>query len=239
MWPGRPPARARTSRAAASTRSHGREEHGRVEVSLDGTRPDAPPALVERDAPVEADHVAARPRPSPAAGSRCRCRSGSRSHPRRAGRRGPVPTTARRTPRSPPARGRRPTSRTTAPRPRRRVPARRRRRRTSSASFSSSAVPHLRLAVHQRLRHGEVARRPPFDEVPRDRERAAAEADDGLVVPQLAPHDPDRLEDRRDASSGSGTRRRSTRRATGPARARRARRPRRARRRRPWRRPGS
>ena len=41
-------------------RSHGPEQHGRVEVSLDGAVIAGElPALVERDAPVEADHVAA------------------------------------------------------------------------------------------------------------------------------------------------------------------------------------
>ena len=60
-WPGRPPARSSTSRVAAATRSHGPEEHRRVEVALHAAvLADERPADVERHAPVEPDHVAAR-----------------------------------------------------------------------------------------------------------------------------------------------------------------------------------
>ena len=65
MWPGRPPARSSTSRAARLDPLPRPEQHGRVEVPLHAAVvPDLLPARVERDAPVEADHVAARARPS-------------------------------------------------------------------------------------------------------------------------------------------------------------------------------
>ncbi len=63
MWPARPPARASTSSAAASMRSHGPSSSGGIEVSLDAVLlADDVPAAVQRDAPVEADHVTARAR---------------------------------------------------------------------------------------------------------------------------------------------------------------------------------
>ena len=61
MWPGRPPARASTSSAPASTPVERAEQQRRIEVALDGAiDADALPGLVERRAPVGADHVAAR-----------------------------------------------------------------------------------------------------------------------------------------------------------------------------------
>ena len=59
-------------------------------------------------------------------------------------------------------------------------------------------APHVRLAVHQRLHDRKLTRRLPLDEIPGDGERATAEADDGLLGRQLAAHDPDRLEQRRE-----------------------------------------
>ena len=56
-------------------------------------------------------------------------------------------------------------------------------------------MPDGRLAVHQGLRDREVARGLPLDEVAGDRERAAAEADDGLLRLQLAADGADRVED--------------------------------------------
>ena len=55
-------------------------------------------------------------------------------------------------------------------------------------------MPDLGRAVHAGLRLQEVARRPSLDEVARDRERAAGEADDGLLVVQLLADEADRLE---------------------------------------------
>ena len=58
-------------------------------------------------------------------------------------------------------------------------------------------MPHRRLAVHQRLHGHELTARAALHQIAGDGERAAAEADHGLVRPQLPPHDPYRLEDRR------------------------------------------
>ena len=58
-------------------------------------------------------------------------------------------------------------------------------------------VPGLRVGVHHPLDVQELAARLPLDQVPGDGERAAAEADHGLVGTQLAPHDRDGLEDER------------------------------------------
>ena len=109
MWPGRPPARSSTSRAAASTRSHGPSSTAGIEVALHAAvLADELPAVVERRC---ASRARSRRRPrasSRAAASTRRCRSGSSARRRR---RGCAPTRARRTPRSRPARARRPTSR--------------------------------------------------------------------------------------------------------------------------------
>ena len=67
-----------------------------------------------------------------------------------------------------------------------------------SASLSSSARQTVGLGVHQRLRDRELARRLALDEVARDGERPAEEADDRLLGRELAAHDADRLEDRRE-----------------------------------------
>ena len=131
-------ARASTSRARASTRSHGPSSD--AGSRLPWTPRSSPTTLqpvVERDAPVEPDHVAACARERVRAASR-RARA-EVDRRRRRPRRGCAPSTARRTPRSRPARARRPTSRraasTSAPAP----PARRRSARTCSASRSMSA----------------------------------------------------------------------------------------------------
>ena len=57
-------------------------------------------------------------------------------------------------------------------------------------------MPGVGLPVHQRLRAREVARRLALDEIPRDRERRAAEADERLLGVELAAHDANRLENR-------------------------------------------
>ena len=63
MWPGRPPARASTSSAAASIALPRPEQQRGIEVALHAAVvADERPAVVERDAPVEADDVAARAR---------------------------------------------------------------------------------------------------------------------------------------------------------------------------------
>ena len=136
------------------------------------------------------------------AASTCRCRSGSSA---RRPRRGSAPTTARRTPRSRRARARRPTSRTAAPRRRRRAPApRRTSAKQSRRASSSSACQTSGSRVHQRLDRRELARRLAFDEVAGDRERPAAEADDGLLGRELGAHDANRLEQRRERLVGLG-----------------------------------
>ena len=58
-------------------------------------------------------------------------------------------------------------------------------------------VPGLRLGVHHPLHVQEVAAGLALDQVAGDGERAAAEADHGLVGAQLAPDDRDRFEDER------------------------------------------
>ena len=60
MWPGRPPARARTSSVPASARSIRPEQQRRIQIALNGAiEADALPCLVERRPPVGADDVAA------------------------------------------------------------------------------------------------------------------------------------------------------------------------------------
>ena len=60
MWPGRPPARRSTSRAARLDALPRAEQRGGVEIPLHAAvAATSCPALVERDPPVEADHVAA------------------------------------------------------------------------------------------------------------------------------------------------------------------------------------
>ena len=65
-------------------------------------------------------------------------------------------------------------------------------------------VPDVRRRVHQPLHVQELAARLALDQVARDRERAAAEADHRLVGPQLASDDRDRLEDERHGLLGLG-----------------------------------
>ena len=88
MWPGRPPARVEhvaRGRLDALPRA---EEHRRVEVALHAALvADRVPAAVERDAPVEADHVAAGLGHRREQRRRARCRSGSSARRRRRGSR--------------------------------------------------------------------------------------------------------------------------------------------------------
>ena len=65
-------------------------------------------------------------------------------------------------------------------------------------------VPDVGLAEHEALRVLELPARLPLDEVARHGERAAAEADDGLVGPELRTHDPHRLEHRAEGLLGIG-----------------------------------
>ncbi len=192
MCPGRPPARSSTSRAASSTRSHGPS-------STAGSRfpctprscADLLPAAVERDPPVEADHVAA------GVGHRAQERGGARAEvdrrhvdggedPRRVGR-DELLVVGRRE---------RPDPRVEQlDHVRPGLGLRGHVGREPVGEPVGERVPDVRLAVHQRLDPGEVAARLPLDEVAGDGERPAAEADHGLVVAQLAAHDPHRLED--------------------------------------------
>ena len=205
-----------------------REQRGGIEVALHAPLADELPALVERDAPVEPDHVAVHlveQRRGP--GAEVDRRHVDRVEDARAVRRDELA-------RSPPARARRPTSRRAGSRPRPRPPARARSARSSRRASSISACQASRLAVHERLHLREVAARLALDQVAGDGERRAAEADDRPIVVELAAHDADRLA-RPPARPRRG-------RAAAPASnddRRPGRRPRRAARRRPSRRPGS
>ena len=197
-------------------------------------RPTCVPAAVERDPPVEADHVAARGCERPAAVAVRPCRSGSSARRRR---RGCARCTARRT----------------------RVVGGRERadprveelhhvgagrdllahvaRRSTSASFVHQRVPRVRLAVHQRLHLREVARRLALDEVARDGERRRRRS---RPRPARSSSSPRTIRDRLESSGATvapGSR--EPRRVRAPAGRRPGRRPRRARRRRPSRGPGS
>ena len=235
MCPGRPPRAPSTSSAAASTRSHG--PSSTAGSRLPWTPRSAPTASQppsSGDAPVEADHVAAgaRQRAQQLLGRPCRSGSSERRP-----RRGCAPSTARRTPRSPPATARRPTSRRAGSRRRRRRPARRRSARTARRA-SPSARATRPAPVHQRLRPREVSARLSLDEVAGDRERAAAEADERLLLARARARTSRTAS--RIASSGSVTLSRSTSARVRDRLARRpARRPRRARRRRPCRAPAT
>ena len=174
-----------------------REQQGGVEVALHAPHADAFPAFVEGDPPVEPDHIAA----------------GRRHHLEE--RRGAGAEMDRRHPRV--------AQRVEhARRPRRDellVIGRRKRadprveqlhdvgagtrlhkdvRRECVAQRVEERRPHVRLGVHEPLRHGEVTRRPAFDEVAGDSERSAAEPDQRLIVAQRPTDGGDRLEHRAD-----------------------------------------
>ena len=124
-----------------------------------------------------------RARGARAAARRRRCRNGSSA---RRPRRGSAPSTARRTPRSRQARAT-PTQESNSWID---VGAGARLRRDVARELLGEAlhqrVPHGRLAIHERLRAGEVAARLALDEIAGDGERAAAEADHGTVGVELA-----------------------------------------------------
>ena len=113
-----------------------------------------------------------------------------------------------------------------------------RRRSSRRASPSARARPRAREYISA-FDGRELARRPALDEVAGDGERPAAEADDRLLGGELAAHDPDRLEQRRERLVGIGHAQaldvgeRAHRRLRSPGR-----RPRRARRRAPMPRTG-
>ena len=195
MCPGRPPARASTSSAPASTRSHGPSSSAGSRLPWTPRSSPALPAAVERHAPVDADHVAA------GRGHRVeqrRRRSGAEVDHRHVDRlRGCARSTARRTRRSPPARARRPTSRRAGSR---RAPASTCARGSAtncSASRSISACQTSGSRYISAFVAHEVAARLPLDQVAGDGERAAAEADDGALRLELRAHEADRLEHRR------------------------------------------
>ena len=167
------------------------EEQRRVEVPLDALRlAHGGPALVERDAPVEPDHV-----PS------------GRGHERQQ-RRGAGPEVDRRhvdrgeDPRRP---GR---DELRIVRGRERADPRVEEldhvgagahrllnvSREPVGEALHQGMPRLRLGVHERLHARKVAARLALDEIAGDRERPAAEADDGLPGGELAAHDADALE---------------------------------------------
>ena len=58
-------------------------------------------------------------------------------------------------------------------------------------------VPGVGIAIHHRLDRCELTTRLPLDQVARDRERAAAETDDRLIVTQRCTDEPHCLENRR------------------------------------------
>ncbi len=195
MCPGRPPARASTSSAPASTRSHGPSR------SAGSRLPWTPsvlagrlPAGVERHAPVEPEHVAAR-----RGEQREQRRRGARAEmDRRHVHRREDPGRVRRDELGVVRRGERADP---GVEELDRVGAGRRLRGDVPGELLGQPlhqrVPDLRLRVHQRLRAHEVAARAALDEVARDGERPAAEADDGALGLELGADDPHRLEDRR------------------------------------------
>ena len=65
-------------------------------------------------------------------------------------------------------------------------------------------MPDGGLAEHEALRERELAARLPLDEIPRDRERPSAEADDCLIGLQRRAHEPHRLEHRCECLLGVG-----------------------------------
>ena len=209
MWPGRPPARVEDVARRRLDPLPRPEQHGRVEVALHAAVvADLRPAAVERDPPVEADHVAAglghRAQQRRRAGAEVDRRHVDRGEDPRRVRRDELLVVRRRERADPRVEeldhvgARRATLRGHVARERVR-------------ELLHQRVPDVRLAVHQRLHRREVAARLPLDEVAGDGERPAAEADDRLVVARA------RARTSRTASSidgtdssGSGTRRRST-----------------------------
>ena len=198
MWPGRPPARASTSRTAASIRSHGPS-------STAGSRlPCTPRSSPTAAQPASSGMRQSRPITSPPVAAM----SASSVDV-------PVPkwivgTPASRSAVEDPRRPRRDelgvVGRREVPDPRveqlhevgARARLRERVRRERVGELVEQRAPDLGLGVHQRLRHRELARRLALDEVARDGERPAEEADDRLLGRELAAHDADRLEDRRE-----------------------------------------
>ena len=194
-WPARAPERRRTSYASHSTRSHGPSSSGGLEIALD--RPllaDGRPGVVEPDAPVDADRAPARGRHL---GEQLRRRSGAevdRRHARRLEharrvRSDELSVVGHREHADP------------GVEELDRVGAGGRLRGDVARELLGQPlherVPGRRLAVHERLRADEVAARLALDEIARDGERPAAEADERALGLELAAHDPHRLEDRR------------------------------------------
>ena len=191
----RAPVRARqdVERLALDDVPGGRERR-RIEVALHGAVPDEAPSLVEREAPVEADHVAAcggeAAEEVGGAGSEVDRRDVDGAEdpcaPRRdarlvlCGREGPDP-------------GVEELHDVSAGHDLRRDV-----RGEDVREPLHQGVPGLRLREHQRLRAWQLAARPALDEIPGDGERAAAESDHGLLRGKLRPDEPDRLEHRRE-----------------------------------------
>ena len=163
--------------------ARGASSDGRVEVALQRDARSDPARRPRRAAPGSRRRPRRRrPRPSAPSSSPVptpkwirgtAARSAAAAPPRPA----PRPSAAARTRGSPPATARRPTSRTAAPRS---TPARPARAGTSPAIRGQpveQVVPQLRVAVHQRLGALVVAARAALDQVGRQRERRAGEAD--------------------------------------------------------------
>ena len=175
----------------SSTRSHGPEQHGAVEVPLDAAVVADPlPGDVERHAPVDADHVAADGRPLleqvRVAGREVdRGHVDRLEHARRVGR-DELAVVGDRERAGPGVEE--------LDRVRARSGAGGDVQSECLGELLHQRVPDLRLRVHARLGQLELARGLALDQVARDRERAAREADDGLVLAQRLAHEPHRLE---------------------------------------------
>ena len=163
MWPGRPPARVRTSRPALE-HSRGREQQRGIEIALDRRvrgRSVATPTS-SGDAPIDADDVPAGVAHAARGSRRCRCRNGSpgRPPPRepRAARatvgHDVVAVVARR-------RGSPPTSRRAARRAPRPSTWAREIAADHVGELLDQRVPGRRLGVHEALGHGELRAGPP------------------------------------------------------------------------------
>ena len=195
MCPGRPPARASTSSAPASTRSHGpsRSAGSRLPWTPLSSPAASQPASsgTRQSSPSTSPPVAASEREQRRRGARAEMdrRHVHRREDARRIRRDELGVVRRRERADP------------GVEQLDRVGAGRRLRGDVPGELLRQPfhqrVPDLRLAVHQRLRAHEVAARPALDEVAGDGERPAAEADDGTLGLELGADDPHRLEDRR------------------------------------------
>ncbi len=194
MWPGRPPAASRIADRRRLDAREGPEQQRGIEVPLHAAiAADPLPPLVEPDAPVEADHVA------PGLGHRLEQVRGAGSEVDRRHvdgvedsfriRRDELLVVVAGEGADP---GVEELNRIRA-----RLDGRAQIGLRGHGELLAQRVPDLGRAVHAALRDRELTRRPALDEVARDRERAAAEADERLLGSERGAHEPHRVEDER------------------------------------------